>query len=145
MAMASAYLAATDVTAQRSLEEEKSLILDSMSDHLTYLDPELHIRHMNRAATAGSVTDEAIGRYCYELRCGRSSPCRECPALKTLATREPAEAEMQSPHGRTWHLRTFPVFDRDGAVAGVAQHVRLLSQFTSHRRDSVKSRCRWGP
>jgi PAS domain S-box-containing protein len=113
----------TDVTAQRTMEREKSLILDAMTDHLTYLDPQLRIRHLNRVAanSARAITEEPLGRYCYELRHGRSFPCPACPTVKTLETGAPAEAEQETPDGRCWHVRTYPVFGEQGEVAGVAE------------------------
>jgi PAS domain S-box-containing protein len=131
----------TDVTAQRKSEEEKSLVLDAMSDVLTYLDPEFRIRYMNRAAAAcvRAVTEGPLGRYCYELRHGRSSACPDCPGLITLETRGRAEFETETPDGRLWHLRTFPVFGQEGGVVGIAEFARDVTE-TKKAAEALRGR-----
>jgi two-component system, cell cycle sensor histidine kinase and response regulator CckA len=131
----------TDVTAQRKLDEQKSLILDAMTDQLTYLDPELRIHYVNRAACPHVTDEDPVGRLCYELRHGRSSPCPHCPAIQTLETRAPADVEVADSAGRVKHLRCYPVFGRDGAVVGVAE---LVSDVTEARRAAAALRERDG-
>jgi PAS domain S-box-containing protein len=120
----------TDVTAQRKSDEERILILDTMAENLTYLDPGLRIRYLNRAGAArlGLQADEAVGRLCYELRHGRSSPCPGCSSLRALETLAPAEMERETADGRVWLLRSYPILGPDKAVVGVAEFGQEITE-----------------
>lgn len=112
------------VAALREAERRKDLILNSTREMFAYYDRELRIVWANRAAAASIGEDDTaklVGRHCYEVWQGRTEPCEGCPVLRTLETGEPLEAEMQTPDGRFFHLRSYPVFDDNGVISNAVE------------------------
>lgn len=112
------------VTALREAERRKDLILNSTKEMFAYYDLDLRIIWANRAAAASIGRDDTemlVGRHCYEVWQGRPEPCEDCPVLKTLETGEPMEAEIQTPDGRFFHLRSYPVFDDNGEISNAVE------------------------
>jgi PAS domain S-box-containing protein len=109
--------------ALREAEQEKAIILDSLSELVTYQDRELGIIWANRAAGESVClsADELVGRHCYEIWQQRSEPCIGCPVMKALETGEPHEAEMTTPDERVWLIRGYPVREEDGDIAGAVE------------------------
>lgn len=107
----------------RSSEIEKAAVLDSMSEHVVYHSPELKIQWANRAA-ADSLRlkpGDLEGRQCYELWHGRNSPCPVCPVIKARDTGKVQEAEIETPDGRGWFVRGYPVKDKEGKVVAMVE------------------------
>jgi PAS domain-containing protein/DNA-binding CsgD family transcriptional regulator len=113
----------TDLGEQRRVERQKALLFDAITDHITYLDPELRIRYRNHGVTGYRplAPNEIYGRHCYELGHGRTSPCPDCPALQAIVTGKSAQAEKETPDGRVWALRCFPVLGRRDETIGVVE------------------------
>jgi len=113
----------------RSAEHDKSFILDATFELLIYLDPDLRVRWLNQAAadTFGVTKETLVGRYCYEIWHNDDSPCLDCPLLKARDTREPQEATIQSPDGRDWLLRGYPVFNEDEEVTGIIEFAQDIT------------------
>jgi two-component system cell cycle sensor histidine kinase/response regulator CckA len=109
--------------ALREAEQEKAIILDSLSELVTYQDRELGIIWANRAAGESVClsADELVGRHCYEIWQRRSEPCIGCPVMKALETGEPHEAEMTTPDERVWSIRGYPVQEEDGDIVGAVE------------------------
>ena len=118
-------------TAEEALkksEEEKRIILDAMSERMSYLDKEMRILWSNRAFAEdlGLTVEEVKGRYCYEVLHKRSDQCPYCPEycpvhVKVLETGRSHEAEIASPDGKAWFVRGHPVRDSKGNIAGVTE------------------------
>jgi len=122
--------AGLDITDRRAAEEqrrqadqEKSLILDSLSEMLAYQDLGHRIVWANRAAadSLGLPVEEMLGRTCHELWRQRPDPCPNCPLRKVAATGEPHQGEMVNAAGRIWEIRGYPVRDGQGQLVGVLQ------------------------
>ena len=127
----------TDITEERRVQEiakrsekEKSIILDSMRDHLVYYETDsLQISWANKAA-ADSVNltpAELMGKYCYEIWQGRSEPCSGCPVLVAWNTGEPHECETRSPEGRMWLVKGLPVKNLADKVTAVVEVTREIT------------------
>ncbi len=114
----------------RRLEREKSLVLDATSEMFSYYDTDLHIRWANRAAaeSVGLKPADLVGRRCYEVWQGRSDPCPDCPVLRARDTRTAAEAEVTTPDGRIFALRSYPVLDEAGEVCGLVEFGRDVTE-----------------
>ncbi len=120
-----------DITRRKRMEEalkkseqEKALILRSISEMVAYLDTDLTIRWANQAAEAsvGATRDGLVGRHCYEVWHGRSEPCEDCPVVTSYQTSSHQEAEVTTADGRVWLLKSDPVWDEDGtSIVGVVQ------------------------
>ena len=119
--------------ALRQSERDKSLILGSLSELITYQDNSMKVVWANKAAgdSVGLSPDELVGRYCYEIWHGRQEPCRDCPVAKSIETGRSQEAEVTSPDGRVWNIRGCPVLNEQGDVAGA---VEVTLEITDRRR-----------
>jgi len=129
-----------DVTEQKEAEEalrrserEKQLILNSIGEHVVYYNQDFCIVWANKAAadSLGLTPPDLVGRRCYELWHGRSEPCADCAVLKALRTGEPHRFEIQSPDGRYWVIRGYPVKDSFGRTLGA---VEFTLEVTERRR-----------
>ena len=119
--------------ALRESEREKAIILNSLSELVTYQDRELRIKWANRAAgeSVASSPEQLVGRHCYEVWQERSEPCEGCPVVKALETSQPQQGEMTTPDGRVWFTRGYPVRDKHGDVVGA---VEVTLEITKRKR-----------
>lgn len=131
---------AHDITAakaaRQALKDNEAflrLIFDGIQDGLCVLDTQFNIVRANvyqqqRHCRKGSQ----IGRKCYEVYHGLSAPCAGCPSLKAMETGQTQSAvvpmtEAGRPTG--WlEINAFPMQDASGAVTGVIEHVRDITQ-----------------
>ncbi len=103
-------------------ETEKAAILNGLRDViLKYVDSEMRIIWTNAAMrdSFGKGSESLRGVPCYELVHGRSEPCPDCTAIKSVQTGEFQEGEVSTPDGRIWMTRSNPIRNAAGAVAGV--------------------------
>jgi PAS domain S-box-containing protein len=108
----------------RKSEEEKRIILDAMSERLSYRDKDMRIVWANKAFIESTdfTPEEIKGRYCYEVLHKLSDPCPECPIhIKVLETGRSKEAEITTSDGKTWFVRGHPVRDSKGDIRGVVE------------------------
>jgi PAS domain S-box-containing protein len=111
-------------------EKDKSLILGSLSELITYQDKSLRVVWANKAAgdSVGLSPDELVGRYCYEIWHGRQEPCRDCPVTKSIETGRPQAGQITSPDGRVWYMRGCPVLNEQGDVVGAVEVTLEITQ-----------------
>ena len=109
--------------ALRESERQKQLILDSTTEMIAYYDLELRVIWANRAAgvSVGTTPEKLVGRHCYEIWAGRETPCPNCPVLKARDTKAPQQIEQQTPEGRIWAIRGYPVFDSENEVMALVE------------------------
>jgi PAS domain S-box-containing protein len=119
--------------ALKESEREKAAILNGVSELVTYQDIELKLIWANKAAgdSVGTSPEEMVGRHCYEIWQNRSEPCIGCPLVESFATGEPHQAEMSSPDGRIWLVRSYPVRDENGSVIGATE---ITLEITERKR-----------
>jgi PAS domain S-box-containing protein len=119
--------------ALRQSERDKSLILGSLSELITYQDDSMKVVWANKAAgdSVGQSPEELVGRYCYEIWHGRKRPCLNCPVAKSIETGRPQEDEVTSPDGRVWYIRSCPVLNEQGDVIGI---VEITTDITERKR-----------
>jgi len=117
----------------RKLEQEKSVILDSMTELVLYLDTDLRVIWANKAmhAAFGLNPGQLNGRHCYEALHKRNKACRICPAERTLKTCEPHETVDISSYEKNWVLRSYPVRDEKGVLTGI---VEIVTDITERRQ-----------
>lgn len=122
----------SDITPRKILEEElsrlmaeKNLILDSLTEMVTFIDRDLHIIWANRAAAqaVGKHVLELMGAKCHAVRFGREEPCTGCPVQRAMASGQPYTGELETPDGRWLSINASPVFDRQGNVTGAVEAV----------------------
>jgi len=104
-------------------EEDKLAILNSISELVAYQDTEYRILWANKAAaeSVGLTPAQLVGRHCYEIWTQRSQPCAGCPVAKACQTGKPNKAEITTPYGRTWSIRSYPILDVNDCVVGVVE------------------------
>jgi diguanylate cyclase (GGDEF)-like protein/PAS domain S-box-containing protein len=114
-------------------EEEKSLILSSLTELVAYEDKQLRVIWANQAAaeSVGLSVEQLVGRHCYEIWGRRTEPCIGCPVTKAIKTGRIQEAEMTTPDGRVWGIRGYPAKDENGDVMGV---VEVTIEITERKR-----------
>lgn len=120
--------------AHRKSEEEKKIILDAMSEALSYRDKDMKILWANRAFVelTGLSYERVKGSYCYDVLCKRDSPCQKCNIHNAvLKTGKSQETEMIMPGERIFFLRGHPVKDPEGNVKGV---VMLSADITERKK-----------
>ncbi len=102
------------------LEQEKKAILDSMQEHVIYLDANQRVVWANRAARnkAGMTDAELEGINCFDLWYHENKPCRRCPVSKALQSGQPAEIERSTRNGRKFLIKGYPVNNGEGEIVG---------------------------
>jgi PAS domain S-box-containing protein len=136
----------TDITERKEAEEalrrsegEKDAILNSMLELVVYQNTNHSIVWANRVAheSVGLTADQLLGRHCYEIWQGRGEPCIGCPVGKARETGQPQEGQMDSPDGRSWFIRSYPVRDANDDITGV---VEVMLDITENKRTEEKLR-----
>lgn len=107
----------------RASEREKDVILNTTTEMVAYYDMDLRVKWANRAAadSVGKTPAELVGRHCYEIWAHRQTPCDNCPVLLAATTRQRQEAIQETPDGRYWYLRGYPIVDESGTVTGLVE------------------------
>jgi len=122
-----------DITGQKKAEKEKSVILETMSEMLTYCDKDLNIIWANRASRANrNIGNRNIeGFKCYEVFENRDTPCPQCPVVKSIETKQPQESEIKTKEEKIIKLRAYPVINAKNEIEGV---VELASDITDQKQ-----------
>jgi PAS domain S-box-containing protein len=137
----------TDVTQQRLIqrrmrrsERMKNLILNSTTEMVAYYDTDLRIQWANRASgqSVESSPGELVGKHCYEVWHGSDTPCEDCPVLLARDTGEARSTEQQTPDGRIWSVRGYPVFDDGGDVIGMVEFGNDITRQRKAERDRAR-------
>ncbi len=104
-------------------ETEKSIILESTKEIITFYDINFRILWVNKAFAdlLGLKNEDIIGRYCFEVRYNRNNPCGDCPVLKVLETRKSQKSELNSSDGKIWDMRAYPIFDTRGNISNIVE------------------------
>jgi PAS domain S-box-containing protein len=97
---------------------------------LACYDTDLRVIWANRVAgdSVGMSHEELVGRHCYEIWHQRDEPCEDCPVLKARDDKAPREGEVQSPDGRHWHLRGYPVLEDGGKVVALVEFGQEITE-----------------
>ncbi|MFX1313991.1 MAG: ATP-binding protein [Promethearchaeota archaeon] len=111
-------------------EREKSIVLESLLEHIVYQTPDNTILWANKAA-ADSVNlkpEELIGHKCYQIWNKRDEPCDGCPILKSIRNKKPEINEMNTPDGRIWSVAGYPVKDKDNNIIAVVESTLEITE-----------------
>lgn len=112
-----------------SAKDCRSHIADSIPARLACYDLERKILWINEysAELLGKEVEELIGHPCCEVWQNCKQPFMECHIVRALKTGEPQQAEIETPHGRTWALMAFPRKDENGGLAYVSEYGRDIT------------------
>lgn len=118
-------------------KQEKELILNSLVEHVIYQDTELRILWANQAVcnSVNLKLEEVIGRFCFEIFWRRTDPCPDCPLIKAMETGWPEEIEKDTPDGKYWFVRGYPVQDVNGGIVGAIDLALDITKAKQAERD----------
>lgn len=104
-------------------ENEKSVILESLLEHIIYQTTDNTIIWANKAAadSVNSSPEQLIGHKCYQIWNDLEEPCEGCPIVRSLKSKKSEISEMKTPDGRIWHVAGYPVKDEDNNIVGVVE------------------------
>ncbi len=126
--------------ALKESEKQKKLILNSTAEMVAYYDTELTVIWANRAAgeSVGKTPQELVGRHCYEIWNVRNEPCPGCPVIKARDEKIPVRCEMETPDGRYWSLRGYPVLDDKNEVIALVEFGQDITEQKKHREEKAR-------
>ncbi|MHB9037297.1 MAG: sensor domain-containing protein [Armatimonadota bacterium] len=137
-----AVLVFRDITQQKQAEralqeseEQKAAILDGLKDIMVeYVDADMRILWSNNGmgSMLGQNPEDLVGRYCYEVVQGLTSPCPDCTAVKAFETGEFQQGEVTLPDGSNMVVHSNPIKNPEGTVTGVV----LVGMDITERRKS---------
>jgi PAS domain S-box-containing protein len=102
---------------------------DAISDSVCVLSRSYELIEVNEAAckSVGLNREQIVGRKCFEVLHGRSTPLPECPCASTLTSGEPATGSYES-NGRTFEISAWPVLDADRNVTAFVHVTRDITE-----------------
>jgi PAS domain S-box-containing protein len=117
----------------KKVEQEKTAILNSLSEEITHLDMGMRVLWVNKAASesAGLLPEQLVGSYCYDVWCQNGEPRIDCPAERTIRTGQREVGEISTPDGRIFLHRSYPVRDEKENMVGI---VMITSEITERKQ-----------
>ncbi len=110
-------------------------IFDSMGEGIAIIDGERNIITANAVFSkiVGISRDRLVGRKCYEVVHGRSTPISSCPLIKTLETKHVVSQDVAEPYlgGVFFACSTSPILDEEGKIKLV---VHTFKDITERKR-----------
>jgi PAS domain S-box-containing protein len=126
----------------RRIERDKAIVLEHVSDLVTYRDREMRTIWATKSLAdclGCGGAEEVVGRVCYRARHGRDTPCPDCMVLRVLETGRRQELDTRSPDGKCWRVTCSPVRDESGAIIGtveVSQDITERARADAAREES---------
>ena len=118
-------------------------LLEASPDGVMVIDRNYRIVKCNNSKliTKGAGRESVLGKYCFEVMHGLSSPCpsdqRLCPFQETLKTRRPERAmhEVTLPDGKHGvnQVIAFPLFNPMGEIVQVVEIIRDMTRELGER------------
>jgi len=111
------------------IAKDKNVIFDNLTELVVYYDTDMHMQWVNKAAadTIGCEKEDLINLHCYEIWHQRQQACENCPVIKALETGEIHESKMETPDGKTWLVRGYPVYGENNEIAGGVEFTREIT------------------
>jgi len=134
-----------NVTERKHAEEallkearEKSVILDTMSEIVVYIDREYNVVWANRAMyEAFDLSPQTYeGNKCFHIH-KRTDRCPFCPAVKAMETGTLQIFPELSSYGRRWVLRGYPVRNDQDEIIGAVEIVTDVTE-SRNAEDALK-------
>jgi two-component system, cell cycle sensor histidine kinase and response regulator CckA len=133
-----------DISSIKTAEEEQKRVrqeleashkmlksfLDAVPDHLIVIDRDFKVLYSNyRERDNVSEGPAARVQTCYMHFRNLTKPCKDCTAQSVFESGQIVERQMvDSEDGRTCEVRAFPIFDNQGRVEMVIEHIRDITQ-----------------
>lgn len=125
----------------RGLSDQFYILLNSIADPLFLLSRDMKVIWSNRSATRNLGKDNAAPEelYCRAICNSDSAPCADCPAAKAFRTAREESATIESPTGRIWEMRTFPLPDEKKGVENVLVIATDITEKTVLQRETARA------
>lgn len=110
---------------QSGVQESRECPTDRSDVIVELIDSEMRIVWTNvvvRDSGTGLI-ENCVGMHCYEAIQRRAVPCPDCPVQQAMASGQTTKADITTPDGRVWMVRSNPLKDATGRVTAVV-HVR---------------------
>jgi two-component system cell cycle sensor histidine kinase/response regulator CckA len=119
-----------DKKALQESERDKQIILDSLSEGISYHDTQLRIKWANQVqvASSGFTAEQAVGHYCYKLVFGLDTPCKGCIVLKVLKSGKIESGEIVTPANKNMWVTAYPVRGDRGEIIGVVETTQDVTE-----------------
>ncbi|MFO8053504.1 MAG: PAS domain S-box protein [Candidatus Omnitrophota bacterium] len=125
-------------SALRRSEEEKSLILDSLSEFVAYYDSELNLLWVNKAVSevVGEPPSRLIGLKWDQVWQKVNVETGIHPVKSVIQTGKFHKKEVTSKDGKSWLIRAYPVKSIEDKIVGIVEVALDISQRKSaeHQR-----------
>ncbi|WP_292376521.1 response regulator [Methanosarcina sp. UBA411] len=119
-------------------EHEKKLILDSLSEIVIFMNSELEIIWLNKAALdhMGMMNmDNVLGRHYQDLHILYKENLSKSPVLKVLESGNEEFGEVVTQDGKVWMVTAIPIKNEDGKITGI---LKTGLDITAHRHSEEK-------
>ncbi|HMA76599.1 MAG TPA: PAS domain S-box protein, partial [Candidatus Krumholzibacteriaceae bacterium] len=139
----------SDISSRKNAEEklkeselQKKVILNASSEMVVYYDTNLKVIWANRvsAESVGETPGALEGRHCYEIWHNRDHPCDGCPVLKARDTKTPHKAVQETPDGRHFFVRGYPVLDENKEVTALVEFGQDITERINREKEQEKMR-----
>ncbi|MFC2084202.1 PAS domain S-box protein [Bacteroidota bacterium] len=113
-----------------SSEHEKSIILDSTSELITFYNTTTNIIWTNQAASdsISKRPKELIGLNCREVWALRGVYQKECPIENARNSKQPQQMEIATSDGKSWLIRIYPILNSNGEVENLVEFSLDISE-----------------
>jgi len=121
-----------DVLRENARESES--IVDCLGDLLFVIDKNRFIIKVNKSICdfLNKKPEELIGKHCYEIMHGTKAPWCNCPATKTLQTKQIATEEVNDAHlGIPLLITTSAILDQQGNVVHI---IHIAKDITKQKK-----------
>ncbi len=100
----------------KRLYQEYQALLDHIPDAITLYNPDLTVVRSNQGAARllGLPVTELPGTHCSALWVGCSAAGEHCPVERCFRSGQVEQAFTKTDDGRSWHVRAYPVCNKDG-------------------------------
>jgi signal transduction histidine kinase len=123
----------------RGLSLQFHTLLDAIPDNIMLVSSELRVQWANRGEASAGSNSGAAGHSCYTLWHGASSPCNDCPALRSFRTGKTENSQITRPDGSIWDLRTVPMRGEDGRIENVIEIATDITEKTALQSESMRA------
>lgn len=122
----------------KRLSAQFQTLLDTIPAALLLISRDLKVMWSNKGANVFSRSNP-IGIRCHELFHGASSPCGECPAVRSYESGKEEDLQTATPDGRQWEIRTVPVRKEDGQIEGVIEVATDITEKVALHRETMRA------
>ncbi len=131
-------------------KQEWEQTVDAIDEGIALVDQDCRILRANRvlANWVGIPSTQLVGYRCFEIFHGVSTPPKDCPHMRLLKSREPAEGEVESLRlSKTFWLKTYPLRNAAGEHIGsvnvwrdITREKRLQAQLIQSEKMAATGR-----